>query len=52
MASGGEDDRRGKRKLTKPRDRPMPRHGCGRTTAGSSSALLEGMSEIGGGESS
>jgi len=42
MTSEGEDDRRGKRKLTKPHDRPMPHHGCGRTTTGSSSAAARG----------
>ena len=42
MASGGEDDQRGKRKLTKPHDKPMPRSGHGRTTACSSSAAARG----------
>ena len=38
MSSEGDDDRRGKRKMTEPRDKQMPRRGCGRTTGGSSSA--------------
>ena len=38
MASGGDDDRKGKRKMTEPRDKQMPRRGRGRTTGGSSSA--------------
>ena len=42
MASGGEDDRRGKRKMTEPHDKQMPRHGSGRITGGSSSALGRG----------
>ena len=39
MAAGGDDDRKGKRKMTEPRDKQMPRHGHGRTTGGSSSAV-------------
>ena len=38
MASGGDDDWRGKRKMTEPRDKQMPHRGRGRTTGGSSSA--------------
>jgi len=38
MFSGGDDDRRGKRKMTKPQDKQMPRRGRGRTTGGNSSA--------------
>ena len=38
MASGGDDDRKGKRKMTEPRDKQMPRRGRGRTTGGNSSA--------------
>ena len=38
MASRGDDDRRGKRKMIEPRDKQMPRRGYGRTTGGSSSA--------------
>ena len=38
MASGGDDDRRGKRKMTEPQDKQMPRWGHGRTTGGNSSA--------------
>jgi len=37
MSSRGDDDRRGKRKMTEPRDQQMPRRGCGRTIGGSSS---------------
>ena len=37
MASGGDDDQRGKRKMTEPRDKQMPHRGRGRTTGGSSS---------------
>ena len=39
MAFGGDDDRRGKRKMTEPCDKQMPRHGRGRTTGGSSRAV-------------
>ena len=39
MASGDEDDRRGKRKLAEPRDKQMPHCGRGRTTGGSNSAV-------------
>ena len=42
MASRGEDDRRGKRKMTEPRDKQMPHHGRGRTIGGSSSAVGRG----------
>ena len=49
MASGGDDDRRGKRKMAKPRDKDPPRCGRGRTAAGSSSAVGRGLLEIGGG---
>ena len=42
MASRGKDDRRGKRKLTKPCDKQAPRHGRGRTVDGSSSAAARG----------
>ena len=38
MAFGGDDDQRGKRKMTEPQDKQMPHHGRGRTTGGSSSA--------------
>ena len=38
MSSGGDDVRRGKRKMTEPRDKQMPRCGRGRTTMGSNSA--------------
>ena len=38
MSSGGDDDRRGKRKMTKPRDKQMPHRGLGNTIGGSSSA--------------
>ena len=38
MVFGGDDDQRGKRKMTEPRDKQMPRSGRGRTTGGSSSA--------------
>jgi len=42
MASGGDDDRRGKRKMTEPHDKPMSCCGHGRTAAGSSSAAARG----------
>ena len=42
MASGGEDDRRGKRKMTEPLNKQMPRCGRGRTTGASSSAVGRG----------
>ena len=38
MASGGDDDLRGKRKMIEPRDKQMPRRGHGRTIGDSSSA--------------
>ena len=38
MSSRGDDDRRGKRKMTEPRDKQVPHHGRGRTTGGSSAA--------------
>jgi len=38
MSSRGDDDWRGKRKMTEPRDKQMPRCGRGRTTGGSGSA--------------
>ena len=42
MASAGEDDRRGKRKMTEPRDKQMPCRGHGRPTWSSSSAVGRG----------
>ena len=39
MSSRGDDDWRGKRKMTEPRDNQMPHRGHGRTTGGSSSAV-------------
>ena len=42
MAFGGEDDWRGKRKLTEPCDKPMPHHGHGRIAANNSSAAARG----------
>ena len=42
MSSGGDDDWRGKRKMTKPHDKQMPHRGHGRTTGGSSSAVGRG----------
>jgi len=42
MASGGEDDRRGKRKMIEPRDKPTPHRGHGRTAGGSSSVAARG----------
>ena len=38
MSSIGDDDWRGKRKMTEPRDKQMPHHSRGRTTGGSRSA--------------
>ena len=42
MASGDEDDRRGKRKLAEPRDKQMPHCGRGRTTGDDNSAVGRG----------
>ena len=42
MASGGDDDRRGKRKMVEPRDKDPPRRSCGRTAAISNSAASRG----------
>ena len=38
MASEGDHDRRGKRKMTEPWDKQMPHRGHGKTIGGSSSA--------------
>jgi len=48
MASRGDDDRRGKRKMFEPRDKQMPHRGRGRTRGGSSSAAGEMLPEVGG----
>ena len=48
MASEGDDDRRGKRKMTEPRDKQMPRRGRGKTTGGSSSAAGRDVARDGG----
>jgi hypothetical protein len=42
MAFGGDDDRRGKRKMTEPHDKDPPRRGHGRTTAGRGAARDRG----------
>ena len=42
MASGGEDDQRGKRKMIEPHDKQMSHCGRGITTGGSSSAVGRG----------
>ena len=42
MASGGDDDRRGKRKMAEPHDKDPPRCGHGRIVVGSSSATGRG----------
>ena len=42
MASGGDDDRRGKQKMAEPRDKDPPRRGQGRTAAGSSTIAGRG----------
>ena len=42
MASGEDDDRRGKRKMDEPHDKQAPRHGHGRIVVGSSSAVARG----------
>jgi hypothetical protein len=42
MAFGGDDDRRGKRKMTEPHDKPILRCGRGQTAVGSSSAAARG----------
>jgi len=51
MASRGEDDRRGKRKLTEPLDKQAPHRGHGRIVAGRSSAIARGDARDRGGES-
>ena len=48
MASRGDDDRKGKRKMTKPQDKQMPHHGRDRTTGGSSSAAGRVVARDGG----
>ena len=50
MASGGDDDQRGKRKMTDPWDKQMPHHGRGRTIGGSSSAAGRDVAKDRGGE--
>ena len=42
MASGGDDEQRGKRKMDESHDKQAPRHGCGRIAPGSSSAATRG----------
>ena len=42
MASDGDDDQRGKTKMTEPHDNPTPRHGHARTAAGSNCATMRG----------
>ena len=42
MASRGDDDRRGKRKMVEPHDKDPPRRSRGRTAAGNSSAASRG----------
>ena len=42
MASEGNDNRRGKRKMAEPHDKDTPRHGRGRTIAGGNSAAGRG----------
>ena len=42
MAFGGDDDRRGKRKMAEPHDKDTPWHGRGRTIAGNNSAAGRG----------
>ena len=51
MASGGEDDQRGKWKLTEPHDKQAPHSSRGRIVGGSSSAATRVVSETGGGQS-
>ena len=50
MTSGGDDDRRGKRKMIEPRDKQMPRCGRGRPTRGSSSVVGRDVTRDRGGE--
>jgi len=50
MAFGGDDDRRGKRKMIEPQDKQMPCRGHGRTTGGSSSAVGRDVTRDRGGE--
>ena len=50
MASGGDDDRRGKRKMTEPRDKQMPHRGHGRTIGAAAVQQAEMLPETGGGE--
>jgi hypothetical protein len=42
MAFGGEDDQRGKRKMTEPHDKQAPHSSRGRTASSSSSAVARG----------
>ena len=42
MASRGDDDQRGKKKMAEPHDKDPPRRGRGRTAAGSSIAVGRG----------
>ena len=50
MVSRGDDDRRGKRKMTEPRDKQMPHHGRGRTTGDNNSAAGRDVARDRGGE--
>ena len=50
MASGGDDDRSGKRKMTEPQDKQMPRHGRGRTIGVAAGLQAEILPETGGGD--
>ena len=42
MAFGGDDDRRGKRKMVEPHDKDPPLHGRGWTTVGKSTVAGRG----------
>ena len=50
MASRGDDDRRGKRKIIEPQDKQMSRRGRGRTTGGSNSVAGRDVARDRGGE--
>ena len=50
MASGGDDDRRGKGKMTEPRDKQMTHCSRDRTIGGSNSAAGKDVARDRGGE--
>jgi len=50
MSSRGDDDQRGKRKMTEPQDKQMPCRGHDRTIGAAAVQQAEMLLEIGGGE--